>query len=82
MIKKKKAFIIVILAIIFIWFSIFIIDYTRVTDRKDPVFCVTKGNGRYIGLGYEYYGGLNSISGNNEYVGYLFGFEIYNNITN
>ena len=80
---KKKKLLLIILAIIIVWIAVFCIDYSRIVNDKKPVFCINnQSNDEYIGLGYKYIGGYNSISDNNEYVCYLFGFEIFNNLTN
>lgn len=57
--KILSKVVIVILAFVILWSSIFVIDYSRCNNLKMPIFVVSKetaddgGSGTYYGLGYK-----------------------------
>lgn len=57
--KSLKIIRVVIIILIILWGVIFLIDYTRCTNFKKPIFVISgknvndRGSGTYYGLGYE-----------------------------
>ena len=58
--KKTKTGLIIILAVIALWITLGIIDFSRVHGFEKPIFCITQnaaddgGSGHYTGLGYAF----------------------------
>ena len=57
--KSKKVLFGILIAVIVLWSIIFIIDYTRCRNFKEPIFLIARetaddgGSGTYYGLGYK-----------------------------
>lgn len=57
--KNTKVLLVILLTIIILWFTIFLIDYIRCSNFKEPIFVIPYetaddgGSGIYYGLGYK-----------------------------
>ena len=57
--KSKKVVFVILIAVIVLWSIIFMIDYTRCSNFKEPLFVISGetaddgGSGTYYGLGYK-----------------------------
>ena len=57
--KISKVLLVILLTIIILWFAIFLIDYIRCRNFKEPIFVIPHetaddgGSGIYYGLGYN-----------------------------
>lgn len=79
----KKVVKIVIIVIV-LWIVIFAVDWFAVTAmERVPVFCIGNREGNhFVGLGYSYDCGVNSLSGKFEYCQYIFGIATKATFTN
>ena len=68
--KKRKARILVFILLFFIaaWFTFFIVDTKRVSDEKEPLFCIETSENHFTGLGYSFDIYPHPITGKSEYV--------------
>ena len=70
--------------VIALWIVIFAVDWFAVTAmERAPLFCVgNRERNHFVGLGYSYDVGFNSLSGKYEYCQYIFGIATDSTFTN
>lgn len=87
---KKRKIVYSVFAVILLWICAGIIDFLRVHNQEKPIFCIqaqrfkdeNHSSSHYTGLGYSFDTYKHPITGNIEFIFYLFSVEVDNNMTN